>query len=411
MEKKINIFIEIGLNPYFENSASANRWRTLIEGLNNLGVKIELLVSNGYNSVEEIRSLKRNSTNNGITIRYLNFLYSGNIWSRRLNSYVLSKLIKPFVHYRILQIAKKNPNAIFWTSSDLDSFKLAVRLKKDNPKVKTFLEMSEFLDIHLFNKSNYKHLKDGNARLWYFENKAIFAYDGMALMTKTLMSHYKSFGQKKPELIHIPMTVDIERFEHDSEIVEGFEKPYIAFVGIMNNAKDGVDVLINAFSKISILYPNYKLYLVGPWHYDTPDHLKMIFDFGLKDKVFWKGVYPRDLVTRIIKNANLLALPRPDSKQAQGGFPTKLGEYLASGVPVCATTVGEIPDYLVDNESVFFADPGSIDSFAKAMERALSDSIIAKNIGFKGKEVAKENFDKDKQSLVLFNFLNKLIEN
>ncbi len=59
----------------------------------------------------------------------------------------------------------------------------------------------------------------------------------------------------------------------------------------------------------------------------------------------------------------------PDSKQAQGGFPTKLGEYLATGNPVCATTVGEIPDYLVDGESVYFAVPGSVDSFADAMLR------------------------------------------
>jgi glycosyltransferase involved in cell wall biosynthesis len=137
----------------------------------------------------------------------------------------------------------------------------------------------------------------------------------------------------------------------------------------------------------------------------------MISDFGLEDKVFWKGVYPRDLVTRIIKNADLLALPRPDSKQAQGGFPTKLGEYLASGNPVCATSVGELPDYLNDNISVFFAEPGSIDSFTNALERALSDSIMAKNIGLKGREVAEQNFDKNKQSLILFNYLTKLIEN
>ena len=58
-------------------------------------------------------------------------------------------------------------------------------------------------------------------------------------------------------------------------------------------------------------------------------------------------------------NAKLLALARPDSIQAQGGFPTKLGEYLATGRPVVVTKVGEIPDYLEDGVNAFLSDINS----------------------------------------------------
>jgi glycosyltransferase involved in cell wall biosynthesis len=407
----MKVIIILATNPFYENSASGNRWRTLIEGLNALGVKITLLIIGGYKSIDEIKTLKLEGTINGIQIKYINFLFYGNIWFSRMNSYILSKIISPLVRFRIYKIVGQNKDSILWTSSELEGFKITVGLKKRFPELKTFLEMSEFLDIYKFNKSNAVHTKRAKYTQFYFENVAMQYYEGLALMTKTLYNHYSTFNFKKPVLLHLPMTVDLKRFEGNKELLSGFKQPYIAFVGIMNNAKDGVDILIEAFAKINDKFPEFKLYLVGPWHYDTPDHLNMIKQFKLKDKIFWKGEHPRDEVTNIIKNAHLLVLPRPDSKQAQGGFPTKLGEYLASGNPVCATTVGEIPHYLKDNESVFFAEPSSIDSFTKAMERALSDSIIAKNIGFKGKEVAKENFDKNKQSLVLFNFLNKLIEN
>ena len=50
-------------------------------------------------------------------------------------------------------------------------------------------------------------------------------------------------------------------------------------------------------------------------------------------------------------------MARPDSRQARGGFPTKLGEYLATGKPVCVTKVGEITVYLEDNVSAFLAEP------------------------------------------------------
>jgi glycosyltransferase involved in cell wall biosynthesis len=127
-------------------------------------------------------------------------------------------------------------------------------------------------------------------------------------------------------------------------------------------------------------------------------------------KVFWMKEYPRDSIPSILKNASLLVLPRPASKQAQGGFPTKLGEYLATGNPVCSTTVGEISDYLVDGESVYFAEPGSVESFAGAMERALSDPIKAREVGLNGRKVAEKYFNKDIQAKILYDFLMKILQ-
>jgi glycosyltransferase involved in cell wall biosynthesis len=404
----MKVIIIIGTNPFYENSASGNRWRTLIEGLNSLGVKITLLIIGGYNSIDEIKTLKLEGTINGIQIKYVNFLYYGNIWFARMNSYILSKIISPLVRFRIYKIVSKNTDSILWTSSELEGFKITVGLKRRFHELKTFLEMSEFLDIHKFNKSNIAHTKKAEYTQFYFENIAMQYYDGLALMTKTLYNHYSTFNFKKPELLHLPMTVDLNRFEGNKELLSGFKQPYIAFVGIMNNAKDGVDILIEAFAKINEKFPEFKLYLVGPWHYDTPDHLNMIKQYKLEDKIFWKGVHPRDEVTSIIKNANLLVLPRPDSKQAQGGFPTKLGEYLASGNPVCASAVGEIPDYLVDNESVYFAEPGSIESFSNAMNSALLNHEKSKQIGLNGKIVAENYFNSEKQSEILLKFLGKI---
>jgi glycosyltransferase involved in cell wall biosynthesis len=268
--------------------------------------------------------------------------------------------------------------------------------------------MSEFLDIHQYNKGNALQRKLGDAKQNYFENVYIQKLDGFVLMTKTLMTHYKNFPQKKAALLHLPMTVDLERFDKKLPVASGFEQPYIAFVGVMNDAKDGVNILIEAFATIHLQFPQHRIYLVGGWNYDTPHHQKLIKQYGLIEKVFWKGEFSRNEIPAIINNASLLALPRPDSKQAQGGFPTKLGEYLATGNPVCATTVGELPDYLVDNESVYFAAPGSIESFADAMKNALSNPQEAKIIGNNGQKVAEKRFNKHIQSKLLYNFLKEI---
>jgi glycosyltransferase involved in cell wall biosynthesis len=142
---------------------------------------------------------------------------------------------------------------------------------------------------------------------------------------------------------------------------------------------------------------------------DGGNMLELINELQLQDKIEYVGELRREEIPDFIINAELLLLPRPDSRQAEGGFPTKLGEYLASGNPVCATKVGEIPDYLVDNESAFLANPGDIDSFAYAIDRALSDVSNAQRVGKNGRKVSEKYFSMDIQAASLFEFIKKYI--
>lgn len=401
----MNIKIILNSNPFFSASASANRWLTLIEGLNKFEVSIQLLIIGNFQSNAEKDNYNRSSNVNGIQIKYLTNKIVEGLWQRRFHNYIGKHLQNKFVSKKIKK-ELQGFDGIVWAENDLSIWKILNQIVNKNFKL--IAEMSEFLDIHNYNKGNALQRKLGDAKQIYFEQNYINTLDGFILMTKTLMQHYEQFSLLNTKLLHLPMTVDLERFDKSQPIPEGFQQPYIAFVGVMNDAKDGVNILIESFAKIHKQFPQYKVYLVGAWNYDTPIHQKSIANYNLQNKVFWKGEFSREKIPQIIKNANLLVLPRPDSKQAQGGFPTKLGEYLATSNPVCATTVGEIPNYLTDEQSVFFAEPGSIDSFANAMQKALNNQEAAKLIGKMGCEVAKTSFNKDIQSAILYNFLKQL---
>lgn len=401
----MKIKIILNSNPFFSASASANRWLTLIEGLNKFEVSIQLLIIGNFQSNAEKDNYNRSSNVNGIEIKYLTNKIVEGLWQRRFHNYIGKHLQNKFVSKKIKK-ELQGFDGIVWAENDLSIWKILNQIVNKNFKL--IAEMSEFLDIHNYNKGNALQRKLGDAKQIYFEQNYINTLDGFILMTKTLMQHYEQFSLLNTKLLHLPMTVDLERFDKSQPIPEGFQQPYIAFVGVMNDAKDGVNILIESFAKIHKQFPQYKVYLVGAWNYDTPIHQKSIANYNLQNKVFWKGEFSREKIPQIIKNANLLVLPRPDSKQAQGGFPTKLGEYLATSNPVCATTVGEIPNYLTDEKSVFFAEPGSIDSFANAMQKALNNQEAAKLIGKMGCEVAKTSFNKDIQSAILYNFLKQL---
>jgi glycosyltransferase involved in cell wall biosynthesis len=408
----MNIIAFKRLNPYYESSASNNRFRSLIENLQQEGAKMHVYIYGGYQSDEELQKFaQKGAFFNDIKYDYLLTHKNTNIWRRRFEQYIFKYFRQFFFNRKIQNLLDQTDNAIFWLTDDAE---LQIAINRSTKK-KThfyFTEISEFLDIHMAHKGNFAQRAVANKAQELFEKQTFFKLDGIALMTKTLYDHYAQNFPKGPELLHLPMTVDLTRFEKiDYPNHLHLKQPYAVFTGVMCDVKDGVNILIDAFASIVTEYQDLNLYLFGPWHYDLPGHITQIKRLNLEDRVFYKGLIDRDEIPNVLMNAKFLVMPRPDSKQAQGGFPTKLGEYLASGKPVCATRVGELPVYLSDEKSVYFSTPGNTDAFKDSMVRLLQNDDLSLKVGVSGKEVAYQNFNAITQGKKLFDFLKKIGNN
>lgn len=403
----MNILLIRSHNPYYESSASGNRFAGIIDGLLKQGIKVTLVITGGYNDLAEYKEIKKNKANINLNVIYTICTFSHNIWLRRVNTFVFSGLFGLISNMKIRRLFKSYFDFVWVTNKGdiLNSFNKNYQLIKG----KSIIELNEFNDFykgegHIGNALQLRKAEIGNKN---FMN-AVSKIDLFAVMTKTLINHFRPMAKPDARFLHLPMTVDMSRFMSDrNNYNNSYKKPYIAYTGTYTNAKDGVDVLIHAFSHIVKDFPEYHLYLAGFYHYDVPMQKKLISKHNLEDKMTYLGVLNKEQIPPFIQSADLLVLSRPDSRQAQGGFPTKLGEYLATGNPVCVTRVGEIPNYLEDNVSAFIAEPGSIDSFADVMYRALSDKDNAKRVGLNGRKVAEENFSVDVQAKRLVEFLKE----
>ncbi len=396
-------------NPYQANGASANRTRGLLEGIIAQGGKIHFYILSPFfsrNEKLEYFNFQQNSPS-GLKLIYLSSILFGNAYMERFYKYILSYFFEIIFAFMLKKVLS-DFNGVVFTTPDYYLMKQLCKLKTKNPKLIIVCEISEYLDYYKSQDIPKWLLPQLIRTEKFFVNQFVNCLSGCVVMTKALYSFIEDLNLPNIKLLHLPMTVDLSRFENPQKPSLNFKKPYILFVGVMNNAKDGVDILIDSYYETNTKFHQYNLYLVGPWQYDTPGHLDKIKTLGLTGKVNWINEVQRDEIPPILKEASLLVLPRPDSKQAQGGFPTKLGEYLASGIPICATSVGEIPDYLTNNETVFFAEPGSVGSFAKAMDRALSNPELAKKVGMAGRNIAEIHFNKDIQSQKLHKFLQNL---
>ena len=301
-----------------------------------------------------------------INIKLLLFGF-GNINSKTISLYYSSHTI---------------PALILWFVHKLKS---GVILKEESEHPDVYLNGKNRLSKILFQKMHYK------------------LFDVYLLMTKNLITYFKTFS--KTPALHVPMTVDLKRFDpdlrnHDENIHK------ILYTGQLDDSKDGVDLLLKAFSEVYKSHNNYRLHLFGPTKSEESlqEYKNMVKDLGIDEVVFFEGLVTRNVITEKVLNANILVLPRPDSLQAQNGFPTKLGEYLASGNPTLVTSVGELPDYLTDGKSTFMAIPGDIVSLEKKLYEIIENYDFAKKVGLNGRKVAELNFNNINQAKSIINY-------
>jgi glycosyltransferase involved in cell wall biosynthesis len=67
-------------------------------------------------------------------------------------------------------------------------------------------------------------------------------------------------------------------------------------------------------------------------------------------------------------------------------------EAMAAGVPVVAANVGGVPDLVQDGETGFYCDPLDGASMRQAIERALANQELARDMAQRAKQKAKERF-------------------
>ena len=390
---KINKVIIFTDEAFPHGMAATNRIISYIKGFTHHNVKARVICLRST----EIKDNAKNNDINGVyddmSYRYLStstIKPEGFVQKRVRNTY--SNILLFFYSLRnidnstisIYYSSHTIPAMILWLTNKIKGGKL---LKEESEHPEVYVKGKGLISKILFKKIQYQ------------------LFDVHLLMTKNLISYFKDIS--KIPVLHVPMTVDLKRFDpnlrkHHSKINK------ILYTGQLDDNKDGVDILLNAFATIVEKHSSYHLYLYGPAKSEESmqKYYDLVEGLGISKHVHFEGLVTREVITEKVLNARLLVLPRPDSLQAQNGFPTKLGEYLASGNPTLVTSVGEIPDYLIDRENTFMAIPGDVRSLEKKLLEIVENYDLAKEVGINGRKAAETYFNNINQTKNILNFFN-----
>ena len=232
----------------------------------------------------------------------------------------------------------------------------------------------------------------------HFDKKINYFVDGMITLSQKLYSKYSHPQFKNVPLILIPISA-----ENINLPIIKKESKYFCFVYSGSfGKKDGVEILIDAFSELTKKYKNIRLILSGKI---TKDLKANIED---KKNIDYAGLIPDKDYDQFLANADVLVMSRVDSIYANSGFPFKLGEYLATKNTVIATKVSDVPNYLTDNINSLLAEPSSVSSLMEKMEYAVNNPNILDEIGKNGWELCTIKFNPKKNGKQLSVFMQTL---
>ena len=227
------------------------------------------------------------------------------------------------------------------------------------------------------------------------------------LINENLKTYFNEIAGCKTTHI-LPSIVDVERFTINSN--QSFPKiKYLCYVGGMDLSNDNVDLIIEAFNDIHKQYPFLYLYLYGaPKDTDKQILQKIIDKYQLHDRVLFKGKVAFEDVPKVLMNAYVLVTSQSKSKRAEGGLPTKLGEYLMSGIPSLVSDVSVISQFLKDGEHLFIVTPDNKKLYVEKLQYILNNYPLALEVAMKGKCFFMKNFNCSKVAYDLKLFLESL---
>jgi len=138
----------------------------------------------------------------------------------------------------------------------------------------------------------------------------------------------------------------------------------VGFVGTLK-PWHGLPVLIEAFRQLHTNAPAARLLIVG----DGPERASltaMVDDYGLSEAVRFTGAVTHDAVPALLSAMDVAVAPYPNLPDFYFS-PLKVLEYMAAGVPVVASRIGQLRDLIRQNVSGILCPPGDAATLAAAL--------------------------------------------
>lgn len=155
----------------------------------------------------------------------------------------------------------------------------------------------------------------------------------------------------------------------------------------------GHPYLIDACAQLQQQGVDFRCLCIGEGE-DRPQITAQIAELGLQERVLLLGRQPRERVSTLMAEADVMVLPSivtPSGKKE--GIPVALMEALATELPVVATAISGIPELISDGINGLLVPERNASALAEAILRLHRDPELGRALGQAGRAKVAQEFD------------------
>ena len=208
-------------------------------------------------------------------------------------------------------------------------------------------------------------------------------------LVQTISSYLGEFAKSmgyKGQIEIIPNGVDIKKFI--SAHIRSDIKKSDSVVKIITTSrlvyKNAVDDIIRA---LALLPKECVLEIVGSGQ-DEKTLRYIARNLDLEDRVIFAGEVKHEQIPTYLHKADIFV--RPSRSEGMGN---SFIEAMAAGLPVIATPVGCITDFLKDDETGLFCEVNNPESVAAQVKRLMEDKALREKISANARAMVEEKYD------------------
>ena len=194
------------------------------------------------------------------------------------------------------------------------------------------------------------------------------AATALIAVSKEIATYLERYPTVRGRVHVIPNGVDPGRFAVDREPSRPSRAGNftVGFVGTLK-PWHGLPVLIEAFARLHRRAPNTRLLIVR----DGPERASLTADLsarGLVDAVHLTGAVAASEIPRLLASLDVAVAPYPNQPRFYFS-PLKVYEYMAAGLPVVASRIGQLTELVQDGVNGLLSPPGDPVALAAEIDR------------------------------------------